>query len=145
MVFGGKDGCGVDVGCEVVDRPVVEAEEKEAVGVVVPEAEGVMVAGGMVKGTAVVEVVGAVVVVVRKSLTRKLGRRMRGGCEQRRRMGRWKARVCAVQRPRKKMYCRTSGWVERREGASAVLLSSEEGWSGERSGGAAFSMRAQVR
>lgn len=153
MVFSGWGGCGGRVVGGVVEVVVVEG------GVVVPEdAVGVVfvvvvvVVGGGVEVVveAVVEgLVAAVVVVVlllrARRLAMKLGRRMRGGCEQRRRMGRWKARVCAVQRPRKKMYWRTSGCVERSEGASFMFPRPCEEWLVEKGWGAAFSMRAQVR
>lgn len=113
-VGGEVDGMLVAVGAVLL---VVDVEEKEAVGVVVPEAEGVtVVVGGCCWLRRVVDDDAEEPVVVllkvgfsRSRLARKDGSRIRGGCEHSRRIGRWNARVCAVQRPRKKMYWRTRG------------------------------------
>lgn len=82
--------------------------------------------------------------------------------ERRVRMGRWKARVSAVQRRRKKRYCRRTGWVARKFVMPTLLLPDEVkdefedvvelsrvpgigGKGGSGRPGVAFSMRAHVR
>lgn len=81
----------------------------------------------------------------RKRLARNVGSHIRGGCEHRRRIGRWNASVWAVQRPRKKMYWRTSGCVDSTEGGSATVPWPSKALSPEKGCGAAFSMRAHVK
>jgi len=74
--------------------------------------------------------------------------------EQRRRMGRWKARVEVVTSRRKKRYWRISGWVWRRTLFEGGWLETfrvvEVFWAREEcgvstAGRLSFSMRAQVR